>query len=253
MERGTYTSASAGLKQLVRLEVVNNNLANINTPGFKRQHMVGEVRKFEDTLASLLTDPDPYAKGDHQRTPDVTQVRTVTDFSQGSIKFTGNPLDVALRNPNEFFSVQTPEGEQYTRAGNFTLNDQGQLVTIDGLPVMSDGGPITIDGTGASISSGGGVFANGQEVARLKVVHFDDPGGLKRVGATRFALESGLAAPRVIEDAKLEAQALEMANVSAIQSMVEMISAARGFEMYTKTAKSIDEMNQTAISRIPRD
>ena len=106
MDRGIYTSASAGLYQLRKLEVVNNNLANINTVGFKKQILTGETQSFDQTLASAVAKDDPYAKGDHDRTPGVVNSRTVTDFTVGAIKNTGNPLDVALRNPNDFFVIQ---------------------------------------------------------------------------------------------------------------------------------------------------
>lgn len=252
MDRGTYASASAGFYNLRKLEVVNNNLANVNTPGFKKQMLVGEVQTFDQTLASKLQDEEPYAEGDHQRTPGVTQVRTVTDFTQGPIKNTGNPLDVALRHPNDFFAVQTPEGIHYTRAGNFTLDPTGNLITQEGYQVLGNAGPISAGDPGVRIEPGGRVTANGQEVAFIGVFRMEDPTLLERVGAGRFRVPTGAPAPVPQDEPMIEPESLEMSNVSAITSMVDMITASRGFEAYTKSAQTIDEMNNTAISRLGR-
>lgn len=251
MERGTYISASGGIAQLRKLDVVNNNLANVNTPGFKKEMLVGSTQSFDQTLASLVAAKDPYAKGDHDRSPGTVGVQSVTDFSQGPIKNTGNVLDLALRRQNDFFVINTPQGPRYTRAGNFTLNSNGDISTLDGLPVAGDGGIITVNGAPLSISANGTVTAKGLDVGKIQVVHFDDPSKLVREGGSRFALGAGQAPPATVE-ADIEAGALEMSNVSAITSMIDLISASKGFEMYTKTAQTIDAMNQTAISQVGR-
>ncbi|MCB0331938.1 MAG: flagellar hook-basal body protein [Bdellovibrionales bacterium] len=250
MDRGTYAAASGGLLSLAKLHVVNNNLANANTPGFKRQYLIREQQAFEDTLTSKLQESMPFAKGDHDRTPGVVQVRTATDFSVGSIKNTGRNLDVALENPNDFFVVNTPQGLMYTRAGNFSVDSEGQLVTTDGHPVQGDGGPIVLDGANSYISSGGVVMSGGNEVGRLLVTRHEDPAALERVGSNRYRALPGTAAPVPQESPSIVPNALEMSNVSAIQSVIELISATRGFELYTKAAGSIDQMNEQAISRV---
>jgi len=247
MDRGTYVAASAGLYQSRRVEVVNNNLANVNTPGIKRQILIGKVQSFENTLASVIREGDPQARMDHNNNPGVTSLRTATDFTQGPIKKTGNDLDVALRKPGDFFVVQSPRGTQYTRAGNFTLNQEGQIVTSSGYIVQGDGGAITANGPGVKISSGGVVSVNQEPIGRVQVVHFENPGVLERVGETKFKLPRGTANPTPVENPELESQSLEMSNVSAITSVIDLMTATRGFEMYTKSAKAIDEMNQTAI------
>lgn len=251
MERGTYISASGGLMQFRKLEVVNNNLANINTPGYKRQVLVGSSQSFDETLAKSVAAGDPYAEKDHERTPGVVNIDVATDFSAGPIKQTGNPLDVALKSDKEFFVIDTPEGQQYTRAGNFTINDEGTLVTQDGMTVIGDGGAISINGAGASISEDGSVRAGGVAVGKLQVVQFDDPSALERAGGTRFSLRPGAAQPQQV-DANLISTSLEMSNSSAITSMLDLISANRGFQTYTRTAESIDILNQAAINQVGR-
>ncbi|MBX7137146.1 MAG: flagellar hook-basal body protein [Oligoflexia bacterium] len=251
MERGSYTAASGGFYQMRKLEVVNNNLANVNTAGFKKQMLVGDVQTFDQTLASAVAKNDPYAKKDHERSPGVMNVRTATDFTPGPIKNTGNPLDAALRHPNDFFVVETADGEQYTRAGNFTLNEGGDLVTQDGSRVLGDGGPISVNGANVTITPDGGVRANGNAAGRLRVVRFEDPSTLERTGDTRFKLGAGQAAPTQV-DAEVEPEALEMSNVTAVSSMIDLITANRAFDMYTRSARSIDEMNQMAIGQVGR-
>lgn len=251
MERGTYISASAGMLQLRKLEVANNNLTNVNTPGFKRQVLVSTEQTFDQTLASQMNLPDPYAQADHERTPGTVNVRTTTDFTPGPIKSTGNTLDVALSNPKDFFVVNTPAGQRYTRAGNFTLNATGEIVTQDGYTVIGDGGPITVNGPGVSIAPNGRVLVNGQSAGNFQVVRFEDPGVLEKDGGTRFVLPAGQPAPQTV-DAGVVPGSLEMSNVSAISSVIDLMGANRAFDMYVRTARSIDEMNQTSITQVGR-
>ncbi|RMD87323.1 MAG: flagellar hook-basal body protein [Candidatus Dadabacteria bacterium] len=248
MDRGTYAAASAGMASLLRLQIVSNNLANAATPGYKRQVLVGSEQSFEDTLAFKLGLNDRKIRGDHERVPGVVSLRTETDFSQGPIVKTGNDLDVALTHEGDFFVINTPSGEQYTRAGNFSLSDDGRLVTSDGFEVRGDGGAITIPAGGTiKIYENGSIRVNGEEVARLRVVRFDDPSGLKREGSSRFSL-GNLPRPRRV-DPEIVPRSLEMANVSVVGSMVSLIAVNRGFESYTKVARAIDEMNRQSLSR----
>ena len=251
MDRGTYSAASGGLVQLKKLEIINNNLANVNTAGFKRQVIVGKTQSFEETLASTLSTTDTFAKGDHQRTPGVVNIRTATDFTPGPIKNTGNPMDVALLNPNDFFVVDTPGGQQFTRAGNFTLNEAGEVGTADGMPVMGDGGALVANGVGVKISNDGSVTVDGVRTGKLRVVRFSDTSELTPVGNTRFTKAAGGVEPETVE-AEVEPAALEMANVSVINGVLDLISANRAFDMYTRSAKSIDDMNMVSITQVGR-
>lgn len=251
MDRGTYVAASGGLAQFRKLEIVNNNLANINTVGFKREVLETETQSFDKTLASLISKSNPYSKGDHDRSPAVVNVKSSTDFAQGPVQSTGNPLDVALRSTNDFFAVNTPQGVQYTRAGNFTLNAEGTLVTQDGFEVQGDGGAIQLAGPNASIESDGSVLAGGSVQGALATFKFEDPSKLTRVGGNRFSLAAGAGAPEQVE-AKLATRSLEMSNVSSITSVTDLMTAQRAFQMYTKAADSIDQINQVAINQIGR-
>lgn len=245
MDRGMYTSASGGLLGLRRLQILSNNLANVSTVGFKAQRLVAREQSFEETLASTLPNVPASAKGDFQRVPAAIHLNTVTDFSPGPIQTTGNPLDVALRKPNQFFVVNTPEGEVYTRAGNFTLNAEGNLVTQDGFAVLGDGGALTVEGGKASIVADGSLVVGGEAVGRLRVVEIEDLTKLTHLEGVRFKLEGG-GQPQTVE-ADVVPNSVEMPNVSVVEAMVDMISANKGFEAYTKTLRTIDELNDVAI------
>ena len=249
VDRGSYVAASGGMAQLEKLDIVTGNLANVNTVGFKQEVIATEEQSFDDTLASLFAAEDPYARADQNRTPAVGSVETFTDFSQGPIRQTRKPLDVALRNEYDFFVVNSAGGAEYTRAGNFTLNAQGQLVTMDGEPVASDGGVIIANGANVGIQADGSVIVEGQTVGRLQVVRFQDTPQLERVGNTRFKLVNGAPAPQAVP-AEVVPESLEMPNVNVVSAMVALIAANRGFELYSKSQQSIDSMNRIANDRI---
>ena len=252
MDRGTYAAASGGLVQLRKLESINNNLANINTVGFKKEIIKTDMQSFEQTFASAYAGQDPFAQGDHERTPGSVNISSVVDFSQGSIKTTDQGLDAALGNPKQFFVVQTPAGVEYTRAGNFSINAEGELTTIDGMQVQGDGGAVSVGGPGAKIQADGSVTVNAQKVGQLQVVEISDPKQLIPTGGTRYKLAAGAPAPIGVDQPDVIPAALEMANVSAVSSMVDLIQVNRAFDLYTKMAQSIDQMNQTAISQVGR-
>jgi flagellar basal-body rod protein FlgF len=248
MERGTYAAASNGLEQIRLLDVVTHNLANVNTPGFKREYLVQTKQNFDETLASTIKN-DPFAKGDHDRVTPSVHVEGKTDFSVGSIKATSNPLDVALANQNDFLVVSTPEGDRYTRAGALQIDTNGFLVTPDGSPVVGDGGPINVNAPGAYITPSGQVKADRQILGQLSVVRFSEFDGLTRESGTRFALKPGASAPTAV-DAQVVPQSLEMSNVTTANAMIEMVTAHRGFQLYSEIARSIDRLNDTANNRV---
>jgi flagellar basal-body rod protein FlgG len=248
MDIGTYSAASLGVIQMRKLEIQNNNLANVNTVGFKRQVLITSPEDFEDTFAKEMASHDPYASGDQQRVATVNEVSAEIDFSLGAIKSTGNPFDAALRNPKDFFVVNTPEGKMYTRAGNFTLNSEGALVTQDGMTVQGEGGPIVINQPGARITEDGSLRAGINALGRIQVVRIEDTKKLTPVAGTRFKLTGG---PQPLPvDARVEPRSLEMSNVSAVTGMIDLITTNRAFEAYTKAAQSIDTLNQAAINQV---
>jgi len=244
MSGGMYLAAAGALVQQLRLESLSNNVANINTIGYKG----------EKSIFRIPTDPSPQetqaAPGAIQPlSPYAPPFSTVIDFSQGAIRQTGNPLDVAISGSG-FFSVQTPEGVQYTRQGGFSLDAEGLLVTSDGFPVLGDGGPIILDEGTVEIDGEGGVTVGGDEVGRLQITDFSNPETLSKAGNGRFmASESSIRVDRP-EKTLLSQGYLEGANVNPVQAMTEMIETSRAFEAYQKVIQSADEATSKSINDV---
>lgn len=245
MERGLYSAASGGLLESRRLEVVANNLANVNTVGFKASRVVARQQEFGDTLASTINDVASRAQADLKHTPGVVDVEVKTDFTPGPIHTTENPLDAALVDQDKFFVVQVDGQERYTRAGNFTLNSEGTLSTADGKPVLGDGGPIIVTGGSPKITSNGSVMVNGLKAGTLRVVSVADLNQLEKEGGTRFKLKQGAQVTQV--PSQVVPGSLEMPNINVVESMVEMISTQRAFEGYAKSTQTIQELHETNL------
>lgn len=250
MDRGIYAASSGGVRAARKLDVVGHNLANVNTVGFKAERLVSRQQEFADTLAGVTAGVAKRAASDQEVTPGVVDISTMTDFTVGPINQTGNPLNVAIAKDKQFFSIQTKEGEAYTKAGNFTLDSQGNLVTQDGLPVVGEGGPITISGSAVNISENGSVFVDGERAGKLKIVEFQDLTQLKRAEGTRFFTQGG-AQPQTVDNPDLMTSAVEMSNTGVVESMVDMIAASKSFEAYSKVAQTINELNEIS-TRTPR-
>ncbi len=247
MDRGLYVATSGGLFAARKVDVVAHNIANVSTVGFKAERLVGRQQEFGDTLASILPKQAPRSKDDQARAPGVVHISTVTDFKQGPIEYTGNPLNVALQKENQFFVVQTPEGEAYTKAGNFTMNSEGFLVTPDGLPVVGEGGPIALNGASAKIQGNGSVLVDNSLVGKVRVVEFTDLKGLKRSDGTRFTLAQGAPPPQVAPNPEVITGSVETANIQIVEAIVDLINAQKSFEAYGKSVQSIGELNDLSL------
>lgn len=234
MDRLIYTAMSGAKATLQRQDLLANNLANVSTTGFR-----AEMQAFRSVPV----------RGDGASTRAFAAETSLgMDTRPGPIQTTGRALDVAAQG-NAWFAVQALDGtEGYTRAGAFQVDAEGQLVTPLGLPVLGDGGPITLPlnaqvdvGTDGSITATVGNAAP-QQVGRLKLVAPE--GGMKRGDDGLFRSDQGqLPADPA---ARVQPGALEGSNVSAIETMVAMISAARQFEQQMKTLKSAEEREQGA-------
>lgn len=209
--------------KVLRQELIANNLANVNTPGFKTQKAFTTLLK--ETMSAEAT-PKPLGEGggeDGQKTTGI-----YTSFEQGRIEYTHRDLDLAIDGEG-FFVVDTPYGERFTRAGSFTLNEAGLLATYGGNLLMGQGGPIAIQGENVQVTPDARVVVDGEEVDTLKVVGFSDPQNLSRNGNI-FAqtaepyYEVDFGSTQVVQGA------LERSNVNPIDEMVEMIALHRGFE-----------------------
>jgi flagellar basal-body rod protein FlgG len=242
-------AAAAAIVNQKRLEVVANNLANINTTGFKREQVVFRIPEAPPEIqrrmqAAALNTTDPTAAL-------WLNPRSETDFSQGNLRTTDNPFDLALTGKG-FFAVQTTDGIRYTRNGRFTLDAAGQLVTGDGYTVLGQSGAISLDDGDFNVDASGRISVAGREVGRLRLVDFPENTKLTRVGQSLFQAPEGGGSETEAESVTVSQGCLERANVEGISSMTEMIEILRGYEAYQKAIRAMDESSAKAINDVGR-
>ena len=240
MIKGIYAAASGMLPRIQKQETIANNLANVNTPGYKRESV------FLQQFNAL--------KARQNKTESEWQVPMVdnvyTDFSRGSLEFTGNDFNVAI-DGDGFFVVSTPEGEAYTRNGNFHLNEEGVLVTSDNLPVLSDSGEIIADGGELHIGIDGLITVGGEDFGKLQIVDFEKPYQLNKLSAGLYTPDTD--AGRIdLEFTYVRQGYLEKANVDVIQEMVDMIASYRNYESDQKAVQILDETLGKAVNEVGR-
>ncbi len=235
MSGGIWTAASGATNQLMELDTAANNLANVNTTAYRGQHAV-----FKSMLAQAKEG------GESQG---VTIERIGVNTTSGAITQTRGPLDVAIRNDG-YFMVQAPQGERYTRAGNFELAKDGTLQTKDGLQVLDEGhSPIRVprDGSEIHINQDGSILQKNQVVGKIGTVRF--PEASKVLAHDGGNLLRSSAAPETCKT-DLEVGALESSNVSAVRGMVNVISATRAFEACEKAIEAFKQADARAATAI---
>jgi len=237
MIEGIYQVSAAGMSpRTQKLDIIANNLANVNTSGFKadRVFLLG------------LTATDPSAESSD--TLDM-MISTITEFRPGALYETGNDLDVALEGDG-FFAVETVDGTAYTRNGTFRLDAEGWLVNSDGMPVLGWGGPIEVTGNQVMIRENGDVLVDEEIVDALMVTDFPRPYRLKKLGSSLFVpvdpLETGVSA----ENVRVLQGVLEGSNVRPVEEMVDMMTVYRAYEASQKTIKYQDETLSKAVNEV---
>lgn len=238
MIRGIYTSALGLIPLQKRLEVIANNLANVNTTGFKR----------DDSFTNELISADSlFRNGRLGPSAGDLNEKTYTDYSQGPLQQTSNTLDVALDGPG-FFAVQAQGGTMLTRDGSFTLSTDGTLVTRDGDPVLgTNGSPIRISDvqklqTSQLVIDRDGTVKAGNEIyGQIEVVSPTNFGDLSKAGANLYSLAQGSTLEQVEPSAVTVRQGyLEGSNVNPIDEMVAMIQLQSDFAAGQKAIQSQD-------------
>lgn len=247
MSYGLYISAEGAMAQQARLENLANNLANVATPGFKRDLAVLQARYAEQTQEGQDY-PGSHTLNDLGG--GVMVKGTTTDFSAGPVKRTGVPTDMAIEGDG-FFVVRHGAQRLLTRSGNFTFNEQGQLTTQEGFPVLSeDGEPVKIDATAGpwELSPTGAILHNGNSY-NLALERPHSMGDLVKLGDNLF---SPLAEPRRLppEQRKVMGGYLELSGVKPPQEMIELIETARVFEANVNMVKFHDQMLESVVERI---
>ena len=233
-----------------RIDALANNLANVNTSGFKQiLTRVAEVTS-QNSLGASGEAVDGISPGPSR--PRFLQMYHALDNRQGSVQATGRDTDVAVIGEG-YFEVQTESGTAYTRHGSFIMNADQRLTTPDGFPVMGGHGPISLEGSEFSIANDGSIMVDGKVTNRLKLVVFDDPSRLEHLGASLVRPPADMES-RILESTEIVvAQGhLEGSNVNPIDTLIAMITAQRAFEVQSKVMATEDEMLEKSVNNLPR-
>ncbi len=251
-----------------RLETIANNIANSNSTAFKKDKQV-----FNEYLAAQERPPDVIqvprvtaeiesfynTQGGEQGYVDTKG--TFTDQSQGSLKNTGQALDVALEGDG-YLEVLTPNGIRFTRNGALKLDGQGRLVTRDGYPVLREG--LGQDGQARvmqipqnrnlTISYSGEIYSGEENVGRLSLVKVNNQDALRKQGHSLYFLDQNQAEGglQAAEEVKVHQGFLELSNVNIVEEMTNMITATRAFESNQQAIKAFDQMNAKLVNDVPR-
>lgn len=251
-------AAKTGLDaQQTEMAVISNNLANVNTTGFKQDRAVFEDLLYQNqTQAGADTSQTTQSPSGMSIGTGVQVMATEKDYSQGSLTQTGNPLDMAIQGQG-FFQVQMPDGTlAYTRDGTFQTNAQGQLVTASGYLVQPG---ITIPQGAQSVTIGSdgtvSVLLAGQsaptQVGQLQLANFINPPGLTPVGQNLLVQSAASGSPQTGSPGTngfgtLGQGKLESSNVNVVEELVNMIQTQRAYEMNSKAISTVDNMLQYA-------
>lgn len=260
MMRALNTAATGMAAQQTNVDVIANNLANVNTTGFRRSRA-----EFEDLIYQTYRTPGGTV-GDNQQLPTgiqlgegVRNVSTTQIHMQGSLLQTGNSLDVAIQGSG-FFQITRPGGQLgYTRNGDFKTDAEGRMVTADGFQVEP---PIVVpqNATSVTISSTGQVSittadqTTTQEIGQLQLANFVNPAGLAAIGNTMFVPTDASGQPIVAMPGQegvgtLQQGFLEGSNVEVVNEMIDLISSQRAYEVNQKVITTADEMLQRVTER----
>ena len=264
--KGVYTALSGAIAQSHKLDTIANNIANVNTPGYKRDDLTfqeyltshekaQEVMNVPRIPASIESFYDMQG-GDKSY---VDLKGTFTDHSQGSLRHTGNKFDVAIDGKG-FFEVMTPQGVRLTRAGNFTLDGNGRLITKEGHPVLRSGGAgedpaarmITLtDSAALHISERGDVMQGEELIGQLSVVEVAETDVLQKVGNSMYGFRPNMPAEvTATERPSLKTGFLEMSNVNIVKEMTDMITTNRIFETTQKAISVYDQMADKVVNTV---
>lgn len=249
MLRGLYTAATNMVVQRRRVDVTANNIANMDTTGFKADTLIPNA--FSDMLLSRVGDPSNASAA-----PSIGNLNTgvyaddvATNFEEGSLRQTQRSADLAI-NGSAFFAVSTTAGERYTRDGSFVVDSNGYLATSDGNQVAGTSGFLKVGNAGFTVDGQGNVKDDkGNAVGTLKLVSFDRTSELKKAGNNLFVNASNQPA-KAAGDSTVMQGYLETANTDVTSEMLNMMSASRLFETSQRVVKMIDETLGRAVNDI---
>lgn len=254
MLRGLYTAYTGMMNEQYRMDIMSNNLANADTTGFKKEGSTSQA--YSEVMAVKIKDVS-----ENPNTPKrlgnmslgVKIGETYTDFSQGSLRDTGNTYDIAIGGDG-FFNIEftNKSGEtstKYTRDGGFTLTKDGYLVTKDGDYVLGENGRIQLSTTAGNtvFDESGNIYQDDRLVASLKLTEFEDTNYLTHYGETMWDAKEGAVA-KDADNAKIYQGYLEMSNASVVKEMVNMITISRQYESNQKMLTTFDDTLEKSMA-----
>ncbi len=282
MIRGWYTGASGMIAQQWRLDAISNNLANVDTDGYKKDTAVHKA--FPELLMRRLNDDGVYTHpfGSADVAPIIGKIGTgvelnelFTSFEQGALKETENDFDIALDGKG-FLAVSTPHGERYTRNGSFQLGKEGYLETKEGYPVLGEAGPISVKAGNFMVDKEGQVWVNARYddsdperlvskegnaweetvlLDTLKLVEFETDRYLEKQGSSLYR-STDISGPATLMEQSSRPRVLqgftEASNVNAVTEMVQMIEVNRAYEANQKVVQAEDAMLGKLINEVVR-
>ena len=252
MIKGLYTAATGMNVQAKKMDVISNDLANVNTAGYKKDTTV--ITSFKETLMKRINDsqhnmPNNETIGTVSLGAKVAEV--YTQFSQGSLVATNELTDVAIQGDG-FFVVNTLDGEAYTRDGNFVVNQNGDLVTTEGYSVMGQNGAISFgeefltSGGDISIKENGDIYLNTTYIDTLDIANFEDTRALTKMNDNLYSST----AQRSEFTGSIIQSFLESSNVNSVTAMVDMITVSRAYEANQKVLQTHDSLLSKAVNEI---
>ena len=250
MENSALVGLSGQIALQRELDVIANNIANINTSGYKSDNSVFQEHLMPVARANQF-------RGNDRALSFVQDRATWIDFGQGPLEQTNNPLDVSVSG-NAFLTVQTPRGERYTRNGAMQINAQGQLVTSEGFAVIGTNGPIvfqptdreisiSLDGT---ISVREGQATTDTQRGKLKLATFDQPQLLQKDGTSTYMAPNGVAAQVAANTIRVNQGTIEKSNVKSIMEMTRLIEVQRAYTQIASMLQSHSDMRKSAVDKL---
>lgn len=241
MDNAIYITLSRQMGLARQMDVVANNIANTNTPGFKSEAMLFE---------SFLVDQKRYSHS--EPTLHFTNDRaTIRDLKPGPLRLTKRPFDVAIQGEG-YFMVETPAGARYTRAGNFATQFDGTLINAQGYPVLGpDGQRIVIapEQREINVQEDGVVNANGEQIGQIAVMTFPNEQLMEKLGN---GLYQSAVPPIPADNVRVIQGALEDSNVSSIHELTKLIETQRGISTTANHINTLDELERTAVRTIAK-
>lgn len=263
MNNGYYTTTGAMVTQFNKLNVITNNLANINTTGFKKDDVIiSDFERIYKESRDILPINDHTKKAAKFLNRSIDRVPQISEhfveYRQGGMRQTGNALDFALKRKDAFFMIETPSGLRLTQNGSFTLDNDGILVTKEGYKVLPAGYK---PGTNQNIQipensvltadKNGNLYTDGEELTSFYLVAPSDIRRVQKEGDNLYKFENLELLDNLVEDDVISQGFLETSNVNPVNEMVGLIEAQRMVEMYQKVMTThMNDLNNDAITKL---